>query len=244
MKRIIKLNAIDSTNAFIKQLSMTEKLEDYTVVMAKYQTKGKGQLGTTWQSQDGKNLMFSVFKKVPFISSEHAFFLSIVTALAIVKTLKGFNIPKLKVKWPNDILSENKKICGILIENVLYNNQIKETIVGIGLNVNQTEFENLPQASSLLLISGRVYATEELLHGIIKNLKHYFSFLKNGKHDTLLSKYENLLFRKDKASTFKSTDGNMFTGLIQGVTQAGSLKILLEDNVYKEFELKEVSLLY
>ncbi|HPF96946.1 MAG: biotin--[acetyl-CoA-carboxylase] ligase [Flavobacteriaceae bacterium] len=244
MKRIIKLNAIDSTNAYIRQMNMEEKLDDYTVVMTKFQTQGRGQLGTVWHSQEGKNLMFSVFKRIPFVPSEHAFYLSIVTALAIVKTLKGFNIPKLKVKWPNDILSENKKICGILIENVLYNNQMKETIIGIGLNVNQTEFENLPQASSLLLISGRVHDTEELLHSIIKNLKHYFSFIKQGKYESLLSKYENLLFRKDKPSTFKSADGTLFTGLIQGITQTGSLKILLEDNVCKEFELKQVSLLY
>ena len=179
-----------------------------------------------------------------FLHPDNTFFLSIVASLAVVKTLKGFNIPRLKIKWPNDILSENKKICGILIENVMSNNQLKGTIIGIGLNVNQKDFNNLPQASSLLLISGRVFNLDELLEGIIANLKHYFSFLKNGKHDSLLSKYENNLFRKNKPSTFKDENGELFTGLIKGISDSGCLKILLEDNICKEFELKQVSLLY
>ena len=242
--RIIKLNAIDSTNAFMKELGTVETLKDFTVVITKYQTQGRGQMGTIWQSHEGKNLTFSVFKNVSFLHPDNTFFLSIVASLAVVKTLKGFNIPRLKIKWPNDILSENKKICGILIENVMSNNQLKGTIIGIGLNVNQKDFNNLPQASSLLLISGRVFNLDELLEGIIANLKHYFSFLKNGKHDSLLSKYENNLFRKNKPSTFKDENGELFTGLIKGISDSGCLKILLEDNICKEFELKQVSLLY
>ena len=242
--RIIKLNAIDSTNVFMRQLSTAEKLKDYTIVATKLQTEGKGQMGTVWQSQKGKNLMFSVFKDVSFLHSDYAFFISIVSALSVVTALKRFNIPKLKVKWPNDILSEEKKVCGILIENVLSNNQIKESIIGIGLNVNQTEFQDLPQASSLLLISGKVYNLDELLDSIISQMKHYFSLLKNEKYSELLLEYETLLFRKEKPSTFKDTNENLFAGIIQGITLSGSLKILLEDDILKTFDLKEVSLLY
>ena len=242
--RIIKLNAIESTNAFLRQLGTVEKLDDYTIVTTKFQSEGRGQMGTVWQSQEGKNLMFSVYKNVSFLNSDHVFFLSIVVSLALVKTLKRFNIPKLKVKWPNDILSEDKKVCGVLIENVVSNNQLKGTIIGVGLNVNQTEFQNLPQASSLLLISGKVHNLDELLDSVISQMRHYFSLLKNKKYEVLLSKYENLLFRKGKASTFRDTNGDLFTGIIQGVTQYGSLKILLEDNISKEFDLKQVSLLY
>lgn len=242
--RIIKLNAIDSTNAFLRQLGMVETLKDYTIVVTKFQSQGRGQMGTVWQSQDGKNLMFSVYKNVSFLNPEHVFFLSIVTSLAIVKTLKMFNVPKLKIKWPNDILSENKKICGVLIENVLSNNQLKGTVIGIGLNVNQTEFNNLPQASSLLMITGKFHDTEEIMNALISQLRHYFSYLKTGKYELLLRKYENLLFRKDKASTFKDSQGELFTGIIQGVSQLGNLKVLTENGVCNEFDLKEVSLLY
>ena len=242
--RIIKLNAIHSTNAYLRQLGNEEALKDYTIVTAKYQSMGRGQMGTVWQSQDGKNLMFSVFKNVSFLPSDNVFYLSIVSALAIIRTLKAFNIPKLKVKWPNDILSEDKKVCGVLIENVFNNNKLKGTIIGIGLNVNQTEFDNLPQASSLLLISGKVHDLDELLVSMITNLKHYFSLLKNDKYEVLLYKYENLLFRKNKASTFRDEKGEFFTGIILGITQTGSLKVLLEDNISREFDLKQVSLLY
>lgn len=242
--RIIKLDAIDSTNTFLKQLGTVEDLKDYTIATAKFQSMGRGQMGTAWQSQSGKNLMFSVFKNVSFLPSDHVFFLGIVTALAVAKTLKEFKIPKLKIKWPNDILSEGKKVCGVLIENVVSNNKLKGTVIGIGLNVNQTEFDSLPQASSLLIISGKLHDLDELLVSIINNLRHYFSLLKNEKYEVLHSKYEQLLFRKGKASTFRDENGALFTGIIQGVSQAGNLKILLEDNVHREFDLKQVSLLY
>ena len=241
---IIKLNAIDSTNSYLKQLSNKGKLDDYTVVVTKYQTNGRGQMGSEWHSQDSKNLMFSVFKDVSFLNLNSTFFLSLVSSLAIVRTLDQFMIPKLKVKWPNDILSESKKICGVLIENVIKKDQVKGTIIGIGLNVNQTEFKELPQASSLLLLTGIVYNTDELLKVIIKNLKYYFSYLKKNNHKFLIQEYEKLLFRKDKPSTFKSFTGEIFSGIIQGISPNGNLIVLLEDNILKEFDLKEVSLLY
>ena len=166
--RIIKLNAIDSTNSYLKQLSNNGKLHDYTVVVTKHQTNGKGQMGSKWESQEAKNLTFSLFKDVSFLNLNSTFFLSIVSSLAIVRALDHFMIPKLKVKWPNDILSESKKICGILIENVVKQGKVKGTIIGIGLNINQTEFKKLPQASSLILLTGMVYNTDELMKAILK----------------------------------------------------------------------------
>src|SRR5690606_11483476 len=155
--RIIKLDAIDSTNSYLRRLSMEETLEDYTVVMTKYQTQGKGQMGTIWHSEKSKNLMFSVFKDTSNLHIEYPFFISMATSLALLKTLRKFSTPKLSIKWPNDILSEDKKICGILIENVIKQNTLSNTIIGIGLNVNQTEFKNLLKASSLKLTTGKVF---------------------------------------------------------------------------------------
>ena len=107
--RIIKLNAIDSTNSFLKELSGLEVVEDYTVVTADFQTQGRGQMGTVWNSNKGENLMFSVFKDVSFLKFDDHFNISMVVAIALVRTLEQFNIPKLSIKWPNDILSEGKK---------------------------------------------------------------------------------------------------------------------------------------
>ena len=242
--RIIKLNAIDSTNSFLRQMSAEEAVKDYTVVITKYQTNGRGQMGTHWNSEDSKNLMFSVFKDVSFVNIDQHFYISITVALSILKALQEFNIKKLKIKWPNDILSENKKIAGILIENVIKQNQLQGSIIGVGLNVNQTEFENLPNASSLKLLSGEHFNLDELLHVILKHLKMNFEILKSGNFQALKADYEELLFRKNKPSTFKNAEGHLFSGFIIGVSNSGCLKVQLEDQIIKEFDLKSISLLY
>jgi len=241
---IIKLDAIDSTNAFLRQKSSVDNMEDYTIVMANHQTKGRGQMGTLWDSQASKNLTVSVYKDVSFLDVEFAFFISVVTSLAIIKTLQGFLIPKLSIKWPNDILSENKKICGVLIENVIKQDRLDASIIGIGININQTEFRNLPNASSLKIISGTFYNLDEVLQIMVSHLKSYFSMLNSGEFEALKAEYEALLFRKNKPSTFKDAEDVVFSGFIKSISNTGSLQVLLEDNIIKEFDFKEISLLY
>ncbi|MGE5943319.1 MAG: biotin--[acetyl-CoA-carboxylase] ligase [Flavobacteriales bacterium] len=242
--RIIKLNAIDSTNSYMRRLSSEENLEDYTIVTAKHQTQGRGQMGTVWTSENSKNLMFSVFKDTSKFQLEYPFLISMVTSLALFKTLQSFSISKLAIKWPNDILSEDKKICGILIENVIKQNSLSNTIIGIGLNVNQTEFHDLPKASSLKLITGNVFDLEEVLFETVKNLRYYFQILKRADYSTLKVEYETYLFRKDKPSTFRDVEGLMFSGYIKNVTLFGNLQVLLEDDIIKEFDLKDITLMY
>jgi BirA family biotin operon repressor/biotin-[acetyl-CoA-carboxylase] ligase len=164
--------------------------------------------------------------------------------LAVIKTLQSFSISKLSIKWPNDILSEDKKICGILIENVIKQQSLGNTIIGVGLNVNQTEFINLPKASSLKLITGNVYDLEEVLYEVIKSLKYYFGILKRADYEGIKTAYEAYLFRKNKPSTFKDNKGLIFSGYIKSVTLSGNLQVLLEDEIIKEFDLKEVALMY
>ena len=241
---IIKLDAIDSTNAYLKRLNAIEPLEDYTVVMAKHQSDGRGQMGTKWESQASKNLMVSVFKDVSFVDLEHHFYISIVISLSIIDALQSFNIKKLKVKWPNDILSESNKVAGILIENVIKNNQLQASIIGFGLNVNQTEFKNLPNASSLRNTSGQLFNLDEVLHKILTNLERYFLLLKQEHFELLMRTYESHLFRKNKPSTFKDAKGHLFLGFIEAVSNSGSLQIRLEDDIIQEFDLKAVTLMY
>lgn len=242
--RIIKLNAIDSTNSYLRRLSNEGGIENYTVVTANYQTQGRGQMGTIWSSENAKNLIFSVFKRVSWLDKKHPFLISVVASLAVLKALQRLGIPKLSIKWPNDILSEDKKICGILIENVIKQNSLDSTIIGIGLNINQTDFENLPKASSLKAVTGRVFNLEEVLHLILDELKNAFEALKKGSYKSLKEEYGNYLFRKDKPSSFMDAEGLIFTGIIKSVTLEGSLEIQLEDNIVKEFNLKEISLMY
>jgi len=242
--RIIKLSAIGSTNTFLRQISSAEPVADYTVVISEHQTNGRGQMGTDWVVQDGKNLTFSVFKDVSFLTAESHFFISIVASLSVISVLKRLKIPKTYIKWPNDILAENKKVCGVLIENVIKNNKLTGSIIGIGLNVNQTEFTNLPHASSLLSLTGKSYSKEDIMLQIVEALQQNFKRLENQELEDLKNDYESQLFRKDKPSTFRDVNENLFSGYIQGISEDGSLKILLEDQIVKAFQLKEIQLLY
>ncbi|SDM92564.1 biotin--[acetyl-CoA-carboxylase] ligase [Kriegella aquimaris] len=242
--QIIKLNATDSTNAHLKKMLVGQTLDDFTVVVASEQTNGRGQIGTNWTSEAGKNLTFSILKKMNGFAVDHQFLLNICVSLAVFNTLKAIHIPDLSIKWPNDILSGSSKVCGILIENTLAGNQIQASVIGIGLNVNQTNFTNLPNATSIKLLLGRSFDLDELLNMVLTNLEKIFISLEKGGNNTLWTAYENVLFRKNKPSTFQNGAGDYFMGFITGVSEMGKLLVTLEDDVLKEFNLKEVKLLY
>ncbi|MDP5081179.1 MAG: biotin--[acetyl-CoA-carboxylase] ligase [Winogradskyella sp.] len=241
---IIKLDAIDSTNTYLKTLCSVKLPNDFTVVSSDSQTLGRGQMGTHWQTERGKNLIVSVFKKHSKFHIEEQFYVSMVVALAIYQALKTFNLPQLCIKWPNDILSAKRKICGILIENIVKSNKLQGSVIGFGLNVNQKYFKDLPQASSMSLLTGILFQKEEVLSEILKQLEIHFEMLASQKFTEIKSQYENLLFRKDKPSTFKRNDAGTFSGIIKGVTRKGKLKIWMEDEIVETFDLKEVALLY
>ncbi|WP_369999716.1 biotin--[acetyl-CoA-carboxylase] ligase [Winogradskyella sp.] len=241
---IIKLDAIDSTNSYLKAMASVNLPKDYTVVVTEQQTNGRGQMGTVWQTENGKNLTASVFKTLNGFEIGNQFYISIVVALAICRALSSLQIPRIRIKWPNDILSADKKICGILIENVIKNNEFKGSVIGFGLNVNQKVFDNLPQASSLSLLTGIIYNNDEVLSGILNELQYYFELLESQQFDQLKVEYEALLFRKDKPSTFRTTKDKTFTGIIKGVSESGKLMVWTEDEIIKTFDLKELTLLY
>ncbi|WP_129656092.1 biotin--[acetyl-CoA-carboxylase] ligase [Flagellimonas olearia] len=242
--RIIKLDATDSTNQYLKDLLQTKNATDFTVVVAKKQLKGRGQMGATWQSEGGKNLTFSVLKGFDSFSSERQFNLNIAVSLAVCDVLNVMDLPNVRVKWPNDILSGSSKICGILIENILKGQGIQQSIIGIGLNVNQTSFDNLGKVASMHTISGRFFDLDELLHLILESMQGRLSDIENKTIAELLPEYEQHLFRKDKPSTFSNGQGERFMGFIRGVSETGKLVLELEDHIFKEYDLKEVTLLY
>lgn len=239
--RLVKLDAIDSTNEFLKGLSSQESLENFTVVTAENQTKGKGQMGAVWNSEIGKNLIMSVLIR-DFITDIHQIFnLNIAVSLAIIEVLQEFEIPNLSIKWPNDILSDNKKIGGILIENSIKSDRTILSIVGLGLNVNQIHFENLPKASSLAMICNRIFDKEVILFSIVERMKKNIHSWNQGS-DLLKKKYDSLLFKKGIFMSFENQKGIRFMGIILGVSEIGMLRIQLEDATISEFNIKEISL--
>lgn len=241
--KVIKLDAIDSTNEFLKGLSKKQELESFTVVSAERQTKGKGQMGALWSSEAGKNLVMSVLVKDFLSGIDQLFNLNIVFSLAVIEVLESINIPNLSVKWPNDIMSYNKKIGGILIENSIKSDGTIISIVGLGLNVNQIDFENLPKASSLALICSTTFDKEEILFKIVEKLDRNIQSW-NQNSDSLWSEYINKLFKKGIPMPFSDINKNHFMGIIQGVSAIGKLQIMLENGSISEFDIKEIQLLY
>lgn len=241
--KLIKLDAIDSTNEFLKAMSNKQDLENFTVVTAENQTKGKGQMGSEWSSEVGKNLIMSILIKDYLFDINQIFNLNIAVSLSVIETLESMNIPALSIKWPNDILSYNKKIGGILIENSIKSDGTILSIVGLGLNVNQTNFDNLPKASSLAAICERYFDKEELLIMIVENLENKLKEW-NQKAIVFWVNYTDRLFKKGVPMAFSDQNNQNFMGIIQGVSAIGKLQILLEDDSIAEFDIKEIQMLY
>lgn len=241
---LIKLDAIDSTNDFLKRLSVEQALENYTVVTAENQTSGKGQMGAKWVSETGKNLIFSVLINNKLNSISEIFDLNIAVALAVLTTLEKNNIPNLSIKWPNDIMSDNKKIAGILIENTIKNTGEISSIIGVGLNVNQQNFDELPKASSLAVIMKKEFEKELILNQFIECLKLNCDLLNNKLASQLWKNYNYNLFKKGIPMPFSLPDETQFMGIIQGVNSEGKLELKLENDAIEAFGIKEIQLLY
>ena len=152
--KLIKLDAIDSTNIYVKELIAKGDIKNYTAVISKYQTSGRGRNNSIWQDEPSKNLNFSLYKEFNSFKIENKFLLNIISSISVFKLLKKYNLKNLSVKWPNDIMTGNKKISGILIENNIRGKLINYSVIGIGINVNQLNFKNLPKATSLHIETG------------------------------------------------------------------------------------------
>lgn len=241
---IIKLSATESTNTHLKELMTFEIPSDLTVVIADIQTKGRGQVNASWESEPGKNLTFSVLKRHHQLSIDHHFLISMCVSLALYEVLLDLGVPRLAIKWPNDILSGTSKICGILIENSIAGREIKTSVIGIGLNVNQISFFNNSKASSLKLLLSRELDLDMLLQIILDSLQRYLNEVAASNLTCMLGRYEDVLFKKNIPATFQEPNSPLFTGIIQGISKEGKLKIGLADDTIKEYGLKEIKLHY
>ena len=219
-------------------------MEDQTVVVAENQISGRGQIGNGWVSKKGESLTFSIFKEFDEFIAERQFMISMAVSLGIIEALKILNVPKISIKWPNDILSANKKIGGILIENVLEGSYVKYSVIGVGMNVNETIFPNLPQASSLKLETGIGFDLEEVLQIILRSIFNELKNLPNMDFSEMKQRYQKKLFRRDEISVFENPEGFRFNGIIKGVSEIGELLIETENVGLQKFYLKDIKLIY
>ncbi|WP_428742378.1 biotin--[acetyl-CoA-carboxylase] ligase [Tenacibaculum sp.] len=240
--KIIKLNAIDSTNTFLKNMVSKMSIDDFTVVVAKTQTKGRGQMNSEWVVEEGKNLTFSVYSSFIGLDVTNHKYLNFCVSLSVYEALNDLKLPDLKVKWPNDILSGNKKLAGILIENSLKVSNISSSVIGIGVNVNQDSFsKKLPNASSIKMILKKEIDLDVLLDNILSKMKDKFDLLAKKEFQLLEKAYLQVLYKKNVPTMFKNSQNILFMGKIIGVSKSGNLQIELENETIQEFGLKEVS---
>ncbi|MCH3885826.1 biotin--[acetyl-CoA-carboxylase] ligase [Tenacibaculum aquimarinum] len=242
--KLIKLHTTTSTNSFLKELSKESRLDNFTVVVTDAQTSGRGQVQQKWQSESFKNLTFSVFVSFDGLEIVHQKYLNFAISLAIFNTLEPLDLPKLTIKWPNDILSDNRKLCGVLIENQLKKGKINSSIIGIGLNVNQLIFNELPNATSLKIIKQTDFDLDQLLEKMIVNLKNQVRNLEQKNFVVLERDYLSSLCKFNRPSMFRDEiNQHLFMGKIVGVSSEGKLQVELEDELVKDFGLKEIKFL-
>lgn len=235
-KEIIHLSNIDSTNNFAAKLLSEKLCQNGAVIMADVQTQGKGQRGNIWMSEAGKNLLTSFIFKTDTLSAEKQSVLTWATSLSLLETLRKFNIEAL-IKWPNDIFVSEKKIAGILIENQLQGAKITCSIIGIGININQTIFENL-NATSLLVETNKIVEPRNFLNILITEMNTHFDLVNNSDLSFLKAKYELNLFQINELKEYEDEFGKFF-GKIVGTTEEGKILIEKSDSI-KAYEIKEV----
>ena len=239
-KEIIHLERVDSTSNYIATLLKTKEINSGVVVLADIQDKGRGQRGTIWQSEENKNLTFSIFLKHETLSIENQTYLNQLVSIVMVELLLNKNKINAKIKWPNDILIESQKIAGILIENQIQGERIKSSIIGIGINLNQTQFSDF-NATSLKLKLGKDIDKIEFLHKFIDSLNSKIHWIEQKNFNKIKADYLFNLWLKDVESNFES-DGQTFKGIITGIDSYGRLEIHT-DSKTKCFGLKEITFL-
>ena len=242
-QNLLTLKEVDSTNNFLKSLvSNSKPLPEGTVIMAENQYAGRGQQQNTWHAEPGKNLTFSLLLIPAFLQVSQQFDLTRAISISVFDTLRPLLGNELKIKWPNDIYFGDKKLGGMLIENILSGNTIKYSIIGIGLNVNQ---ENFPQtaanATSVKQILRKDYDLRTLLADICNNIESNYLKLKAGDISFVRNEYLKRLYWLNEKKRFKATDKE-FEGVINGVTEAGMLQVAHSGNV-NNYNLKEIEFL-
>ena len=238
---LIHISETNSTNNYLQSLCSKQKVEELTVVVADFQTSGRGQRGNSWESDSGKNLLFSIVIFPEFLEARRQFLISQIISLAIKEELDTYTTD-ISIKWPNDIYWKEKKICGMLIENDLMGRNISQSIAGIGININQETFHSFaPNPVSLRQITGKEFDLFEILKSIVLRIQSYYSLLKKGNTESIVCQYEMSLFKKEGMHRFK--DAGEFLARIICVEPEG--RLILEDEILNKrgYMFKEVEYL-
>ena len=232
--KITHIVETDSTNQYIKSL------KEGNVVVADYQTAGRGCGTNSWESERGKNLLFSMILHPSDVLASQQFILSMANALALRDALADY-VDDVKIKWPNDIYWKDSKICGTLIETTLKGNHISDCIIGTGFNVNQRVFRSdAPNPVSLFQILGHEVECKEVLEKVLANMSKYMELVKNGDWEKIRDSYRHHLYRLEEMHYFRFGDGTEKYCKLVNVTDDGHLELLHDNREIYRLAFKEV----
>lgn len=242
MKNHIHYTQATSTNTLLKEMLQEDStLPNFSVVSAGFQTSGRGQRQNVWESEQDKNLLFSLLIRPQTVPATKAFVVSQIVSVAIANILSRY-VKNIAIKWPNDIYCGDKKICGILIENSLMGNNLNTSIVGVGININQTEFSPfLSNPTSLAILTQQTYCLQDILEEVVCEIEQqYQNFVREGEEEISVL-YHSLLYRLNSLSKYKIySEDNIQEAIIVGVAPNGCLMLKHCDNLIRSYAFKEV----
>lgn len=243
-QNVVTLKCVDSTNNYLKdELSKSTPLAEGTVILAEEQFAGRGQAGNTWHSEPGKNLTFSLLLFPTFLSPEKQFLLNQTISLGINDALVKIIGEGVKIKWPNDIYFNDDKLGGVLIENILRGSVLKYAIIGIGLNINQSNFPpDIENVTSLRKILHQDYDIYKVLNELCHSIEQRYLQLKAGNTDLLIKDYIKNLYRINAIHKFRINDFEV-DGEIVGVDDNGFLKVII-DGELRKYNFKEIAYIH
>lgn len=234
---------LPSTNQYAQHLLAKSKPIEGTVISTFHQHAGRGQIGSSWESEPFKNISLSVIFYPHFLSAQEQFALNLAFSLGVREFIAKYIEKSVKVKWPNDIYVNNRKICGILIQNTLAGSQVQSCILGIGINVNQIFFsEKVPNATSFSIETATNFPLYDLIEVLCHEIEKRYLGLKNYQRAALQEEYYRHLYRYGEEAFFKRSDGSVFGGVITGIDSNG--KLLIQTALEQAaFSIKEISFL-
>lgn len=236
--KIIKSEILTSTNNTAANLASASIVEEGTIVMTDFQTGGKGQQGNKWESETGKNLLFSIILYPKKLLPKDQFYVSMAVSLGLCKYLSTI-VDHCRIKWPNDIYVSNDKIAGILIESSIIGNEFDYMVAGIGLNVNQEKFKTCKNPTSLKILTGKTYSGDDVLSGVLMSINVMYEFILKKNYKELRTEYLDHLYRFKEWNEFRSGN-SVFCGRITDVENDGTLVVETIDNKFKKFHFKEI----
>ncbi|MCB0568411.1 MAG: biotin--[acetyl-CoA-carboxylase] ligase [Phaeodactylibacter sp.] len=242
-KVLMEFPSLPSTNLYASELLSKSKPSEGTVISAGFQTEGRGQIGSRWESQAGLNITLSVILYPEFLPAAQQFSLNQAVALSVRDLAARYAKKPVYVKWPNDIYLGHRKVAGILLQNTLSSRGFQSCVAGLGINVNQESFSPaLPNPTSLKLETGRPYSLPELRTVLFQCLEQRYLQLKEGRFDSLNTEYLQFLYGLGHVALFERPDGERFRGKINGISPEGLLLVVAEGGQEDAYQLKAIKM--